>query len=137
MRENEAIVRNLLSHWLQKEALDLLAEDLQYTIEADDRSFPFAGTYSKEDLARIFVRSRATQVDHHIELHSVTVDDSRVVVEERMTATVSGQPILSRSCAIFEIRDGQVMRIRKYLDTAHALRFRNRELEETLGAPSR
>lgn len=54
-----------------------------------------------------------------IDFKGVYADGERVVVEERMTATLAdGRPYANDYCFVFELEGGQIRRVREYMDTA-------------------
>jgi len=132
VEENVRIVRALLDRWLEPDAMDFLAEDFEYVFMSDQRSFPWARSYDKEEMGELLRRAAARQKDHKLVPRSITAAGETVVVEEEMTAVVGDMPVSSRSCAVFELRDGRVVQIRKYLDTAYTMAFRAEESAETM-----
>ena len=132
VEENVRIVRTVLDRWLEPDVLDFFADDFEYVFESDPRSFPWARSYKKEEMAELLRRSAVRQKNHRITPRAITAAGDTVVVEEQMSALVGGTPITSRSCAVFELRDGRVVQIRKYLDTAYTMMFRAEESTETL-----
>jgi len=54
-----------------------------------------------------------------IDFRGVHADGNVVVIEKRMTATLTnGRPYAMDYLFVFELRDGRVERVREYMDTA-------------------
>ena len=69
------------------------------------------------DFPRLFVRDVA------VDLRGFYADGDRVVVEEKMRATLAdGNAYVNDYCFVFELRDGLICRVREYMDTARGHR---------------
>ncbi|MBF6173515.1 nuclear transport factor 2 family protein [Nocardia blacklockiae] len=70
-----------------------------------------------EDFGKLFVGDVA------VEFHGFYADGDRVIVEETMRATLpGGNTYVNDYCFVFELRDGQIHRVREYMDTARGHR---------------
>ncbi|MGO4617446.1 nuclear transport factor 2 family protein [Nocardia sp. 2YAB30] len=59
--------------------------------------------------------------DRKVDFTAVTAEGARVVVEERMRATLmNGNHYDNNYCFIFELEDGLIHRVREYMDTRRA-----------------
>lgn len=113
---NKAIVLDLIDKWATPESLDYLSDDFEFVFEADPSSFPWAGTYNKEQMAEAW--SRDIEEDRKLNVKSAVAEESKVAVEIFMTCLVRKEPWSLRCHFAFELRDGKVVRIGQYADTA-------------------
>lgn len=97
----------------------LLADDITWTNIGSTR---FSGTYSgkraiAEDLLGPLFGQLKTGITSQIE--QLTAEGNTVVAQTSGTAeTVDGVPYNNTYCQVIEIRDGQILHVKEYMDTA-------------------
>jgi ketosteroid isomerase-like protein len=101
---------------------DVLAEDVEWI---PSRSFPGRSSYRGRDGFSEYMRTWAEdfgQLSFDIEW-LIDAPDDRVValVHQRASGQGSGVPVEMHLAAVYDLKDGRVIRIRNYLDPADAL----------------
>jgi len=103
------------------EAVALLADDATYWIPGD---WPNAGTFSKAQVAAM-VTAGTDMFDGPlgIAIHGITAEGERVAVEMESSGRFKdGRPYNNTYHWLFVVRDGQILTIKEYTDTAYANR---------------
>ena len=106
-----------------EQALDLLADEMEWWVAGHAAQFPLAGSYRKTDLPDLFLWiGKALPNGVRVEVLGVTAERSRVALEvEARGSTAGGEDYCNRIHFLFEVGDaGKIIRVREYLDTQHA-----------------
>jgi len=101
---------------------DVLADDVEWIPTG---SFPGPNSYRGRDGVTEYMRTWAEDFDHlsfDIE-RLIDAPDDRIValVHQRASGQGSGVPVEMDLAAVYDLKDGRVIRIRNYLDPADAL----------------
>jgi ketosteroid isomerase-like protein len=101
---------------------DVIADDVEWI---PTRSFPGPNSYRGRDGVSEYMRTWAENFDHlSLEVERlIDAPDDRVValIHQRATGQGSGVPVEMHLAAMYELKDGRVIRIQNYLDAADAL----------------
>ncbi|MFH5821869.1 nuclear transport factor 2 family protein [Georgenia sp. AZ-5] len=102
----------------------LLADDATWWIPGE---LPVSGTWTGHD--EIFGRMFATAGQHiaegtlKIEVSKAIADESHcVLLWQAQAESVHGHRYSNQYCMVFEVRDGKIVSVREYIDTAPAKR---------------
>lgn len=98
----------------------MLAEDVSWTVMGSTR---FSGTYAgkqalmEELLGPLFGRLNG---GIRMEVRNLIAEGDQVVaVADGRAETLEGVPYENRYCQVFTIRDGRIVAVEEFLDTAH------------------
>jgi ketosteroid isomerase-like protein len=129
-RENVEVVRRVLGAMsadvAERDTLDTLVKRLAPEVEfEEDPRFPEAGTYRGRDEVFRYFSEFAAQFEEFLftveELRESGDDTVLVLLRIRGRGKASSAQFDFRSGWLYSLRDGQVVRIRAYLDRAEAL----------------
>ena len=126
IEQNKKIARRLIEGLGSNgdaEAFDLLNKDLVWTVMANSKSFPIAGDMSKPQFIEHFEEfRRATPQGLTIAVTGITAEGDRVAIEAESVARLqNGNRLTQVYHFLIEIRESSIIRVREYLDTAHAV----------------
>lgn len=104
----------------------LLPEDVSW--EPMVRDIPGAGLYQGRDkvLGEFLapIRGVFRPGDPKVHIDAIVSDGDRVMVETRATGQkADGKPYSNRYAWAFELRGGQILRIREYMDSLYVAKF--------------
>jgi len=109
-----------LGAWQADTVLDLVSDDLEYWVAG---SLPkLSGTFTKSDIKGMLPGFKA-MFPEGMQLKTVafTAEGNRVAVEvECHGRTFGGREYNNFLHFLFEFRNGKIVRVREYMDTAHA-----------------
>jgi ketosteroid isomerase-like protein len=110
-------------------AVDLLHEDVTWWVAGHRDEFPFAGLYTKDQIARLFGRMNARLTDGlRMQVHHSIAEDDRVAVEVSSRGTLhNGRVYTNQYHTLLRFRDGRIHEVREYNDTRHAYEVWARE----------
>lgn len=121
LARNKELVRQYLKAVEAKDVEqlgELLADDLEYWVAG---SLPLSGTHGKSLILKAFQapESRNAVVEITQTPVTFTAEGDRVAVEvEGTSRTAAGEPYNNQYHYLFEFRDGKIVQIREYMDTA-------------------
>lgn len=98
-----------------------LAEDAEWWVMGDPAILPFAGSYrGPEGFEEWRRRLRAAVTYGRFDVVQYIADGDQVVeiIEAAGTANANGRPYESRVVRIFTVRDGRIVRVQSFFDTA-------------------
>jgi ketosteroid isomerase-like protein len=102
--------------------LSLMTDDVVWRIPGKKELSPAAGEYGKERIGRLFNRM-LSQLESGLQmavLGSVAEGDSVAVEVESSGDLKNGRRYRQQYHFLLEFRDGNIARVREYLDTQHA-----------------
>jgi hypothetical protein len=103
-------------------ALALMDDQAVYWVSGKPEQFPLAGNYNKEEFVEILGRIGSAMPNGvEVKITSTTAQEDRVIVEaEAQGISAAGEVYDNRLIYAFELRAGEILRGREYLDTLHA-----------------
>jgi ketosteroid isomerase-like protein len=123
--ENDHVlaVRRLLDAFEQEDdeaLLDTLSAEAEWYVPD---VLPYGGTFHGVEQVRDYLHSLSSFVERgtHDTVRMIDSGDHVVVLGNWSSHTADGQPFHSRFASIFEVRDGEIVRLDSYLDTARVL----------------
>ena len=122
---NKKIVLDLFEN-LSAGKIDLamahLSDNATWTVMGDPKTFPLAGTKTKEQLANLLVGVRPVfPKGVQIIPKGLTAEGDRVALEAQSYGEhVNGKVYKNLYHFLFILRDAKVQSVREYLDTIHA-----------------
>ena len=104
-------------------ALATMSEDATWWIAGKPESMPRAGTYSKEEIGRLFHRMVGRTKDGlHLTVKSVTAEADRVALEVESYGELDNGRVYNQEYhTLMVVRDGKIRVVREYLDTQHVV----------------
>jgi ketosteroid isomerase-like protein len=133
VEENKKVILDLLDNWLKPGWLDALADDALWEHCVDHDSFPVGttGVQTKEQIANGKTLQRMPG-GLAMKALGVTAEGDRVAVEVLGTGMcrpgleagghgAATRPFNMRGHFLFILRDGKVIKVNEYLDTAYVL----------------
>lgn len=120
--ENVEVVRAVIAGWLSGDpaTMELIAEDVVYV---SPPLMPGSTTYhGHEGVLKWVVDWRAEWTDYQVELEHIEALGDQVLSVERNRATGkrSGIEVDMRTCSLFTLRDGKVVRWQGFADEHEA-----------------
>ncbi len=122
--QNVEAVRNAWSAYNRGDIDAFLAAASPEVEFIEDPSFPEAGVYRGRDAVRAYIGQFREQFSkHQFEIEELRDLGSRVLalLKEHATGAISGAEVEVRPNFLYDFEDGQVVRVRAYLDRAKAL----------------
>ena len=103
-------------------ALALMDNDAAYWVSRKPKQFPFAGTYTKQQLAAMLdTVGRAMPNGITASITATTAQDDRVAVEAKVSGVpATGKVYENKLSYAFEVRNAKIHSGREYLDTIYA-----------------
>jgi ketosteroid isomerase-like protein len=110
-------------------AVDLLHDDATWWVAGHRDEFPFAGLYTKDQIARVFGRMDARLSGGlRMQVHHSIAEGDRVAVEVSSHGTLhNGRTYTNEYHTLLRLRDGRIHEVREYNDTHHAYEVWARE----------
>jgi uncharacterized protein len=123
---NRKIVLEFLGHYAAgryEAALAMLAPDSQWWLPGHKEEFPAAGWVDKATVEkRLWANLKLLPNGLEITTGAITAEDDRVAIEAESKATmVNGRAYHNRYHFLFVLREGQIVAVKEYLDTLHAV----------------
>lgn len=123
VEDNKRIVLSLLANWLDPDHFAAVTHDeLEFVVEADPRHTPFAGAKSRQHM----IETRRRAAERFPEGVTMTVlgmvaEGDQVAVRVFAEGALAGEEGRYRNRAhfAFELRDGKLIRVHEYTDTAY------------------